>query len=151
MRAAFDVAHALAREGKRFENPLALDELYDLVVVIRLRIQWVPARTSATLAAVRVGGARWRSAPKSSTLSFTLWNVVARRIDEESATILESGAMTNVVRATSLQEPMELGGWKSYEMVLRYAHLAPEHLSQAAGRIERALEIVVRNATISLR
>jgi len=24
------VAHALAREGKRFENPLALDERYDL-------------------------------------------------------------------------------------------------------------------------
>jgi hypothetical protein len=32
---------------------------------------------------------------------------------------------------------MELGGWKSYEMVLRYAHLAPEKLSSVAGRIER--------------
>ncbi len=52
---------------------------------------------------------------------------------------------------TSLQELMELGGWKSYEMVLRYAHLAPEHLSQAAKRIERAWEIVADNATISLR
>ena len=29
---------------------------------------------------------------------------------------------------------MELGGWKSYEMVLRYAHLAPDHLSHAAAR-----------------
>lgn len=36
-----------------------------------------------------------------------------------------------------LQELMQLGGWKSYEMVLRYAHLAPEHLSAAARRIER--------------
>jgi hypothetical protein len=35
---------------------------------------------------------------------------------------------------TSLQELMELGGWKSFEMVLRYAHLAPEHLSSAAKR-----------------
>jgi hypothetical protein len=32
---------------------------------------------------------------------------------------------------------MELGGWKSCEMVLRYAHLAPEKLSVAAGRIEQ--------------
>ncbi len=32
---------------------------------------------------------------------------------------------------------MELGGWKSYEMVLRYAHLAPEKLFFVAGRIER--------------
>jgi hypothetical protein len=31
---------------------------------------------------------------------------------------------------------MELGGWKSYEMVLRYAHLAPEKLSSVASRIE---------------
>ena len=52
---------------------------------------------------------------------------------------------------TGLQELMELGGWKSYEMVLRYAHLAPEHLSDAASRIERELEIVGNNSTISLR
>jgi hypothetical protein len=38
---------------------------------------------------------------------------------------------------TSLPKLMELGGWKSYEMVLRYAHLAPEKLSFVAGRIER--------------
>ncbi len=30
---SFEVAHALAREGRRFENPRALDEQYDLVVV----------------------------------------------------------------------------------------------------------------------
>jgi len=46
---------------------------------------------------------------------------------------------------------MELGGWKSFEMVLRYAHLAPEHLATAAARIERELEIVGDNSTISLR
>lgn len=60
-------------------------------------------------------------------------------------------ASWHVMSGTSLQELMELGGWKSYEMVLRYAHLAPEHLSQAAGRIERAWEIVEKNPTISLR
>jgi len=30
---SFEVAHALAREGKHFENPQALDQSYDLVVV----------------------------------------------------------------------------------------------------------------------
>jgi hypothetical protein len=55
------------------------------------------------------------------------------------------------MHGTSLQELMELGGWKSYEMVLRYAHLAPEHLAGAAARIEKALETVVSNPTISLR
>ncbi len=60
-------------------------------------------------------------------------------------------ASWHVMAGTGLQELMELGGWKSYEMVLRYAHLAPEHLSSAASRIERKLEVVDKNATISLR
>jgi hypothetical protein len=64
--------------------------------------------------------------------------------------------------AASLPELMELGGWKSYEMVLRYAHLAPETLSSVASRIERqpavaSLKVAPRdknlaeNATFSLR
>jgi len=52
---------------------------------------------------------------------------------------------------TTLPELMELGGWKSYEMALRYAHLAPEHLSSAAAKIERVIETVEQNSTISLR
>ena len=56
-------------------------------------------------------------------------------------------ASWHVTNGTSLQELMELGGWKSYEMVLRYAHLAPDHLSHAAARIERVLEIVEPNST----
>ncbi len=34
-----------------------------------------------------------------------------------------------------MHELMQLGGWQSYVMVLRYAHLAPEHLAAAANRI----------------
>jgi len=45
-------------------------------------------------------------------------------------------ASWHVQSGTSLPELMELGGWKSYEMVLRYAHLAPEKLSSVASRIE---------------
>lgn len=60
-------------------------------------------------------------------------------------------ASWHVMSGTSLQELMELGGWKSYEMVLRYAHLAPEHLADVAQRIERKWENVGGNSTISLR
>ena len=60
-------------------------------------------------------------------------------------------ASWHVMTGTSLQELMELGGWKSYEMVLRYAHLAPEHLTAAARRIERDWDVVEMNPTISLR
>jgi hypothetical protein len=31
---------------------------------------------------------------------------------------------------------MELGGWATFEMVLRYAYLAADHLKSAARRID---------------
>jgi len=45
-------------------------------------------------------------------------------------------ASWHVQRGTSLQELKELGGWSSFEMVLRYAHLASDHLKGAAMRLE---------------
>ena len=60
-------------------------------------------------------------------------------------------ASWHVMSGTSLPELTELGGWKSYDMVLRYAHLAPEHLSSAAKRIERGWGVVESDPTISLR
>jgi integrase len=35
-------------------------------------------------------------------------------------------------------ELMQLGGWASYSMVLRYAHLAPDHLALAAEKVAKA-------------
>lgn len=46
---------------------------------------------------------------------------------------------------------MEPGDWKSYEMGHRYAHLAPEHLSAAAQRIEQVWCVVDSGPTIALR
>lgn len=40
-----------------------------------------------------------------------------------------------VQSGVTLQELMEMGGWKSYAMVLRYAHLAPDHLAEAAEKV----------------
>ena len=37
----------------------------------------------------------------------------------------------------------------AYEMVLRYAHLAPEHLADAAARIEKPLETVANHSVIT--
>ncbi len=35
----------------------------------------------------------------------------------------------------TLQQVMQLGGWASYSMVLRYTHLGPEHLADAAALV----------------
>jgi len=44
-------------------------------------------------------------------------------------------ASWHVQNGTSLQEPQQLGGWSSFEMVLRYAHLSSDHLREAASRV----------------
>lgn len=44
-------------------------------------------------------------------------------------------ASWHVQTGTSLHELMQLGGWASYEMVQRYAHLSPDHLAEAAERM----------------
>ena len=64
---------------------------------------------------------------------------VGARRDRARVPLARSAAHVGVVArasGTRLQELMELGSWSSYEMVLRYAHLATDHLRDAAGRID---------------
>ena len=44
-------------------------------------------------------------------------------------------ASWHVMAGTPLHVLQQLGGWKSYDMVLRYAHLSPEHLAGYANAI----------------
>jgi integrase len=46
-------------------------------------------------------------------------------------------ASWHVMNGTPLNALMALGGWSSYAMVLRYAHLSPGHLVQYADRLAR--------------
>ncbi len=96
--------------------------------------------------------------------SSTAWGLAKQRAGIEDFRfhdLRHTWASWHVQSGTSLPERMELGGWKSYEMVLRYAHLAPEKLSSVAGRIERQASKVIQTppmganvatgATFSLR
>ena len=83
--------------------------------------------------------------------SSTAWDKAKRRAGIEDFRFHDTRhtwASWHVQSGTSLPELMELGGWKSYEMVLRYAHLAPEKLSFVAGRIERKPVPVVDGAQL---
>lgn len=71
--------------------------------------------------------------------SSTAWDRARQRAGIEDFRfhdLRHTWASWHVQSGTTLPELMELGGWKSYEMVLRYAHLAPEKLSSVASRIE---------------
>jgi integrase len=50
-------------------------------------------------------------------------------------TLRHTFASWAVQNGVTLQELMQLGDWKSYEMVLRYSHLAPDHLAAAASKL----------------
>lgn len=39
------------------------------------------------------------------------------------------------MNGTRLEELQRLGGWKTLDMVLRYAHLSPEHLAVVADNV----------------
>ena len=45
-------------------------------------------------------------------------------------------ASWGVMNGIRMEELMRLGGWKTYAMVQRYAHLSPEHLAGAAAKIK---------------
>jgi integrase len=60
-------------------------------------------------------------------------------------------ASWQVQSGTPLKIVMEMGGWNSYEMVLRYAHLAPGHLAQYADRaliVERGAQKVAQSEEV---
>ncbi len=118
----------------------------------------LPLNRDAVLALRSVQGqqARWCFTYKGKCMDAvgSAWKRSLKRAGIENFRfhdLRHTWASWHVMNGTSLPELMELGGWKSYEMVLRYAHLAPEHLSNAAARIERGIEVVKSNATISLR
>jgi integrase len=118
----------------------------------------IPLNNDAVLAlrAVHGNNTRWCFTYQGEPMQAvgSAWERSLRRAGIENFRfhdLRHTWASWHVMSGTSLQELMELGGWKSFEMVLRYAHLAPEHLSAAAQRIERTWEVVDNIPTISLR
>lgn len=66
----------------------------------------------------------WRKALKRAGIKSFRWH-----------DLRHTWASWHVQNGTSLQELQQLGGWSSFNMVLRYAHLSSEHLMNAAEKI----------------
>ena len=66
------------------------------------------------------------------------WNGACKRAGLDNFRfhdVRHTWASWHVQSGTPLNRLMELGGWSKYEMVLRYAHLAPDHLAQHADAV----------------
>src|SRR3990167_9490382 len=66
---------------------------------------------------------------------------VCRKKSKSLDFLRHTWASWHVQNGTSLQELQQLGGWSSFDMVLRYAHLSSEHLRCAAERVQRKIFI----------
>jgi integrase len=71
----------------------------------------------------------WRNALKRAKIENFRWH-----------DLRHTWASWHVQNGTSLQELQQLGGWSSFEMVLRYAHLSSDHLKDAAERISMKMK-----------
>ena len=60
-------------------------------------------------------------------------------------------ASWHVQNGTPLHILQELGGWSSYEMVKRYAHLSPAHLSEYSGNAAIGTILVQQNSKVTLK
>ncbi|MDP7537745.1 MAG: site-specific integrase, partial [Methylococcales bacterium] len=72
----------------------------------------------------KAGSTAWKKALKDAGIENFRWH-----------DLRHTWASWHVQNGTPLNILQELGGWSSYEMVLRYAHLAPEHLAEYAANI----------------
>ena len=85
----------------------------------------------------KAGTAAWRKALKRAGIEQFKWQ-----------DLRHTWASWHVHNVTPLHVLKELGGWGSYEMVQRYAHLAPEHLAKFAGNSKVAKSVAGKNDVV---
>lgn len=85
-----------------------------------------------------VNGKPWRDALKRAGIKNFRWH-----------DLRHTWASWLAQKGTPLNALQELGGWESVEMVRRYAHFAPEHLSQYANRLTKLRDVEDRDTNLT--
>lgn len=101
--------------------------------------RWVFVHTESS---VRPDGTRTQSVRKMRVDANTAWRAALRRAGIENFRfhdLRHTWASWLVQSGVPLSALQEMGGWESIEMVQRYAHLAPSHLTQHAMQIDSFL------------
>jgi integrase len=111
-----------SKNGKPIRIPLNQDALVILSQQIGKHPQRVFSYNGNPIE--KAGTKAWRSALKRAGIVGFCWHGLRH-----------TWASWHVQIGTSLNVLQELGGWSDYKMVLRYSHLAPEHLAEHANRL----------------
>jgi integrase len=107
------------KSGKTHSIPLSNDAMTILRGQVGVHHAWVfPYNDHAV---DKVSTRAWHSALKRAGISDFRWH-----------DLRHTWASLHVQNGTPLEVLMQLGGWNSYEMVLRYAHLSQSHIARYA-------------------
>ncbi|MBK1699780.1 tyrosine-type recombinase/integrase [Thiococcus pfennigii] len=111
----------------------------DAVLVLR---RWIGRHPTRVFAFRRRGSSDWRPIGKAGGAA---WRKALQRAgitDFRWHDLRHTWASWHVQAGTPLHALQEMGGWSSFAMVQRYAHLSPEHLAEHAARIETKARVV---------
>jgi len=126
-----DAAHAwVGADQSKNRRPIAVPLNATALTVLRRQIGKHPT-VVFTYAGKPLGWANtkaWRDALKRAGIEDFRWH-----------DLRHTWATWHRQSGTPTHELQRLGGWRSSVMVERYAHLAPDHLAQAANRLDRVL------------
>lgn len=126
-----------AKGGRTIRVPLN----EDAIAVLRQQIGKHPHRvfTYKGNPVSKVGTKFWRDALKRAGIENFTWHGLRH-----------TWASWHVQAGTPLNVLQELGGWASYDMVLRYAHLAPDHIAEYASNVASivAKSVAPQNVTV---
>lgn len=111
-------------------KPIAVPLNREALAVLHRQLGKHPARVF-TFAGKPIANANtraWRNALKRAGIEDFRWH-----------DLRHTWASWHRMQGTPTHELQQLGGWKTGAMVERYAHLAPDHLANAAGRLDSVL------------
>lgn len=108
-------------------KPIAVPLNREALAVLHRQLGKHPARvfTFAGKPIVNANTRAWRNALKRAGIEDFRWH-----------DLRHTWASWHRMQGTPTHELQQLGGWKTGAMVERYAHLAPDHLANAAARLD---------------
>lgn len=122
------------KSGKTHTIPLSDDAMTILRGQVGIHHAWVFPYEDHAVDAVSTKA--WYAALKRAKIDNFRWH-----------DLRHTWASWQVMRGVPLEVLMQLGGWNSYEMVLRYAHLSQSHIARYVQNRHSAVSVDHENAT----
>ena len=126
-RRVFSIPGDKMKNGRRFGGPLNTNAITVLNRALKRALSkvWVFPNAETGEPYYKASNKAWYKALEAAEIPDFTWH-----------DLRHTWASWHVMNGTRLEMLQKLGGWESFEMVLRYAHLSPDHLRRAAANVK---------------